>query len=175
MPEQIVAACVLLPMLSKNGLKLESFQYISAGKNFCNANQPVNLLWRIHFDLVNRSTEGAIFTICKNQELCFITTLNKGVDKLKVKYTKTAWTLIYSMYNYYYYYSNILLQKIQLILFNNNVPFQQCIYTWPTAVDYVSRFTSPRIFIVYKNSTKWKIRCCTTTFDANFWQPSKFR
>ena len=90
MPEQIVAACVLLPMLSKNGLKLESFQYISAGKNFCNANQPVNLPWRIHFDLVNRSTEGAISTICKNQELCFITTLNKGVDKLKVKYTKTA-------------------------------------------------------------------------------------
>lgn len=93
MPEQIVAACDSFT----NRLKLESFQYISAGKNFCNANQPVNLPWRIHFDLVNRSTEGAISTICKNQELCFITTLNKGVDKLKVKYTKTAWTLIYSM------------------------------------------------------------------------------
>ena len=28
-PEQTVAACVLLPTLSKNGLKLESLQYIS--------------------------------------------------------------------------------------------------------------------------------------------------
>ena len=86
MPEQIVAACDSFT----NRLKLESFQYISADNNIFNSNQPVNLPWRIHFDLVNRSAEGAIFTISKNQALCFLTTLNKGMDKLKVKYTKST-------------------------------------------------------------------------------------
>ena len=90
MPEEIVAVGTLLPTLSKNGLKLENFQYISADNNICNANQPVKLPWKIHFDSVNRSTSGAIFTIFKNQELMFITTLNEGMDKLKVKYTKST-------------------------------------------------------------------------------------
>ena len=90
MPEEIVAVGTLLPTLSKNGLKLENFQYISTDNNICNANQPVNLPWKIHFDSVNRSTSGAIFTIFKNQELMFITVLNEGMDKLKVKYTKST-------------------------------------------------------------------------------------
>ena len=68
-PEEIIAACVLLPTLSKNGLKLESFQCISADNNICNTNQPANLPWKIKFDLVNRSTGGAIFIIHKKQEL----------------------------------------------------------------------------------------------------------
>ena len=91
MLEQIDAVSILFPMLSKNGLKLESFQYISADNNVCNnANQPVSLPWRIHFDLVNRNAEGTFFTICKNQALCFITALNEGMNKLKVKYTKST-------------------------------------------------------------------------------------
>ena len=57
---------------------MESFQYISADKHICNANQPVNLPWKIHFDLVNRSTSGVILTIHKKQELCIIITLNEG-------------------------------------------------------------------------------------------------
>ena len=90
MPEEIVAVGILLPTLSKNGLKLENSQNISADNNICNANQPVNLPWKIHFDLVNRSTSGAIFTIFKNQELMFLTTLNEGMEKLKVKYMKST-------------------------------------------------------------------------------------
>ena len=73
---------------AKIELRLESFQYISADKNICNTNQPTNLPWKIHFDLVNRSAGGGIFTIHKKQELCFMATLNEGMDKLKVKFTK---------------------------------------------------------------------------------------
>ena len=47
LPEQIIAACVLLPTLSKNGLRTESFQYYSADSNICNANQPINLPWKV--------------------------------------------------------------------------------------------------------------------------------
>ena len=32
-PEEIIAACVLLPTLCTNGLCMESFQYISANNN----------------------------------------------------------------------------------------------------------------------------------------------
>ena len=87
-PEEIIAACVLLPTLCTNGLCMESFQYISANNNTCNASQPINLPWKVHFELVNRST-NTIFSICKRQGLCFLTTLNDGVEQLKVKYTKT--------------------------------------------------------------------------------------
>ena len=88
MPEQIIAAWVLLPTLCKNGLRMESFQYTSANNNICNASQPFNLPWKVHFELVNKST-SAIFSISKRQELCFLTTLNNRVEELKVKYTKT--------------------------------------------------------------------------------------
>ena len=58
---------------------MESFQYISANNNICNVSQLINLLWKVHFELVNRNT-NTIF---------FLTTLNDGVEELKVKYTKT--------------------------------------------------------------------------------------
>ena len=64
-PEQIIAACVLLPTVSKNGPRMESFQYISANNNICNANQPINLQWNVHFDLVNRST-NTVFSKSKS-------------------------------------------------------------------------------------------------------------
>ena len=34
LPEQIIAECLLLPTLCKNGLGMESFQYISATTTF---------------------------------------------------------------------------------------------------------------------------------------------
>ena len=58
---------------------MESFQYISANNNICNVSQLINLLWKVHFELVNRNI-NTIF---------FLTTLNDGVEELKVKYTKT--------------------------------------------------------------------------------------
>ena len=88
LPEQIIAACVLLPTLCKNVLCMESFQYISTYTNICNANQLINLPWKVHFELVNRST-NTVFSICKRQELCFLTTLNDWAEELKFKYTKT--------------------------------------------------------------------------------------
>ena len=44
-PEQIIAACVLLPTLSINGLRMESFQYISRDNNNC---QSINLIWKLN-------------------------------------------------------------------------------------------------------------------------------
>ena len=68
MPQQIIAACVLLPTL-------------------CNASQLINLPWKIHFELVNRSM-NTVFSICKRQELCFLTISTEGMEELKVKYRK---------------------------------------------------------------------------------------
>ena len=70
---------------------MESYQYMSSNNNknsICNASQPINLPWKVHFELVNRTT-NTVFSICKGQELSFLTTLNNGVEELKVKYTKT--------------------------------------------------------------------------------------
>ena len=89
LPEQTIGACVLLLTLCKHRLCIESFQYISADNNICNANQPIMLPWKIHFELVNRST-NTVFSICKRQELSFLATLNDGAEELKVKYTKTT-------------------------------------------------------------------------------------
>ena len=66
LPEQ------LLPTLCKNGLSIESFQYILTD-NICNANQPTNLPSTIHFELVNRNT-NTVFSICKRQVLDFLAT-----------------------------------------------------------------------------------------------------
>ena len=87
LPEKITAAWVLLPTLSKNGLSMEDFRYISADNNIHNANQPINLPWKIHSELVNRRV-NTVFLIRQKQELCFLTTLNEGMNELKVKYVK---------------------------------------------------------------------------------------
>ena len=110
MLEQIDAVSILLPTLSKNGLKLESFQYISADNNVCNnANQPVSLPWRMHFDFVIRNAEGTFFTICKNQALCFITALKSQVYEINLN--------INNLCKNYYYLNILLLQKILLLSF----------------------------------------------------------
>ena len=56
--------------------------------NINNLSKPINLLWKLQLELVNRNM-NTVFAICKKQEIDFITTLNKGLQKLKVKYTKT--------------------------------------------------------------------------------------
>ena len=61
--EQTIATCVLLPTLCKNGLCLESFQFISANNNICNANQPIDSSWKLHFEWVNRSTNTVFFNM----------------------------------------------------------------------------------------------------------------
>ena len=67
---------------------MESFQYISANNNnICNASQSVNLSWKVHFEVVNRSM-NIVFSIYKRQKLRFLTILNEGVQELKAKYTK---------------------------------------------------------------------------------------
>ena len=87
-PQQIIAACKFLSTLTKNGLCMESYQYMSSNNNknsICNVYQLINSPCKVHFELVNR-TANTIFLICKNQELFFLTTLSDGVTELKVKY-----------------------------------------------------------------------------------------
>ena len=88
LPEQIVKACTLLPAFSKNKLKLENCQYISADNNIINLNQPINIPWKPQLELVNGNM-NTVFLINKRQEIGSITTLNEGIEQLKVKYTKT--------------------------------------------------------------------------------------
>ena len=47
-PEQIITTCILLPTVTKNGLCLESYQYISSNNiknSICNMYQLVNSPW----------------------------------------------------------------------------------------------------------------------------------
>ena len=85
---QIVSAILILPTLSKNGLKLENCQYISEDNNINNLNQLIKFPWKLQFELVNRNM-NTVFSIRTKQEIGFITTLNKGLEKLEVKYSKT--------------------------------------------------------------------------------------
>ena len=88
LPDQLIAACVLSPSFNENGLKLENCQYILSDNNINNLNQPINLPWKLQLELVYRNT-NTVFSICKKPKIGFITTSNKGLQKLKVKYTKT--------------------------------------------------------------------------------------
>lgn len=54
-PNQVICGCTLLTTFCENGLKLENCFCISAGNNTSNFNQPINLLWKLQFELVNRS------------------------------------------------------------------------------------------------------------------------
>lgn len=63
--------------------------YISTDNSICNANQPANLPWKIHFDLVNRSTSGTSFTIYKKKKL-FRHSIERGDGQIKSQiYKKT--------------------------------------------------------------------------------------
>ena len=85
---QIIFGCTLLPTFCENGLKLENCFYISADNDKNNLNQPINLPQKLQFELVNKSI-NTTFLIRKRQEIAYITSLNEGMDELKVKYTKT--------------------------------------------------------------------------------------
>ena len=87
LPNQIITACVLLPSFSKNGFKLDKCQYISVDNNINNINQTINLPCKLQLDFVNRNM-STVFSICKKQEIGFITTLNEGLEQLDVKCTK---------------------------------------------------------------------------------------
>ena len=87
LPEQITTAFTLLPSFSKNGFKLENCQHISADNILINFNQPIDLTWKVQLELVNRSM-NTVFSIRKKQEISYITTLNEGIEQLKILFTK---------------------------------------------------------------------------------------
>ena len=86
-PNQIFFGYTLLSIFCENGLKLENCFDISAGNNTMNLIQPINLPWKLQLELVIRSL-STTFSICKRQEIACITSLNEGLDELKVKYIK---------------------------------------------------------------------------------------
>ena len=87
-PNQIIFRCALLPTFCENRLKLENCFYISADNNTNKLDQPINLPWKLQFELVNRSINTTLL-VCKRQEIAYITSLNERVDELRVKYIKT--------------------------------------------------------------------------------------
>lgn len=64
-----------------------------AKNNTTNINQPVKLPWKLQFELVNRSL-NTVFSMCKKQKSAFITSLNEGIEELRIKCTK-AWRYFY--------------------------------------------------------------------------------
>ena len=82
-PNQNIFGCTLLPTSCENGLKLKYCFYIAADDNTNNLNQPINLPWKLQFELVNRSL-NTTFLICKRQEIAYVTPLNEELDELKV-------------------------------------------------------------------------------------------
>ena len=86
-PNLIIFGCTLLPTFCENGLKLENCFYMSVADNTNNLNQPINLPWKIQFELVNRSL-STTFLIRKRQEIAYVTSLSEGLDELKVKYSR---------------------------------------------------------------------------------------
>ena len=122
LPEQVVIACTLLPSFSINRLMLEPCQYISANNNIINLNQLIILPWKLQFELVNRNM-NTTFSVRKKQKLI---TLNRGLEQLQVKYSKT-WRLSFKklftrIYCYYYYCSKARLYSYysKLILCSRN-------------------------------------------------------
>ena len=55
-PGEIIAGFMLLGTLTKNGLCMESYQYMSSNNkknSICNAYQLFNSPWKIHLELIN--------------------------------------------------------------------------------------------------------------------------
>lgn len=55
-PGEIIAGFILLGTLTKNGLCMESYQYMSSNNkknSICSAYQLFNSPWKIHFELIN--------------------------------------------------------------------------------------------------------------------------
>ena len=91
MPEQIIAACVPLPTRSKMDLEWKAFNISQQITTFATQ---INLLTHHRNCVLNWLIEVPIsfFSTSKKQELSFLatsTTLNKGMEELKVNYSKT--------------------------------------------------------------------------------------
>ena len=116
--EQIIPACILLPMLTKNRLCMESYQYMSSNNNknsICNASQPINLPWKVHFELVNRTTNTVFFKMqrtrtqfphnfnrwsgrIKSQIYKDINIFKNTIYKLIIKKKKSSYTACFSSF-----------------------------------------------------------------------------
>ena len=63
--EQIITACIVLTTLTKNRVCMESYQHMSSNNNknsICNEYLLLKSPWKIHFELINRST-NTVFSI----------------------------------------------------------------------------------------------------------------
>ena len=91
MSEQIIAACVPLPTRSKMDLEWKAFNISQQITTFATQ---INLLTHHRNCVLNWLIEVPIsfFSTSKKQELSFLatsTTLYKGMEELKVNYSKT--------------------------------------------------------------------------------------
>ena len=89
LPDQIVAVCILLPLFSKNGLKLENCQYISSDNNINNLNQPINLPWKLRLELANGNM-NTVFSIREKKKLFFFHDIKQRVTRIKSQIYKNT-------------------------------------------------------------------------------------
>lgn len=115
--EKIIAAWVLLPTRSKNGLNMEGFHYTSADNNICNAIQLINLPWNAHFELVNRSAYTVFSVRKKNISVSWL----PGMNELKVKYTRrlTFFKILFPNCTHLLLFKNLTFTIISLIYFRD--------------------------------------------------------
>ena len=78
LPEQIVTCHTLLPTFSKNGLKLENYQYISMDKNIINFKRLITLPWTLQLDLVNSSMNNT-----QKTRISFYRTIRQRIGTIK--------------------------------------------------------------------------------------------
>ena len=110
--EQIIPACILLPMLTKNRLCMESYQYMSSNNNknsIYNASQPINLPWKVHFELVNR-TANTVFFKMQRTRTQFLHNFNRWSGRIKSQIYKDINIFKNTIYK-------LIIKKTKIILY----------------------------------------------------------
>ena len=88
LPDNLVGACILLPSLSDNNIKLLNSFHISMDEVFASQNQPISLPYVFPLEIQNQNMNRTV-RLRKKQELGFFTLLNEGTEEIRHKFIKT--------------------------------------------------------------------------------------
>ena len=88
LPDNLVGACILLPSLSDNNIKLLNSFHISMDEAFASQNQPISLPYVFPLEIQNQNMNRTV-RLRKKQELGFFTLLNEGTEEIRHKFIKT--------------------------------------------------------------------------------------
>ena len=88
LPDNLVGACILLPSLSDNNIKLLNSFHISMDEAFASQNQPISLPYVFPLEIQNQNMNRTV-RLRKKQELGFFTLLIEGTEEIRHKFIKT--------------------------------------------------------------------------------------